>query len=719
MVAVRNQGASLVEPGSDALQVTGLGVSSDYFRALRGKPYLGRVPNAEEFAAPDVPNIGDVIVLSHRFWMSHFGGDPEAVGRKILFGGKSAEIIGVMPPEFEAARVWSQNDFWRPLRFPPGQERARGNNGLNAFGRLKPGVTLKQAQHSMSALADAFISENLMPQGEGLRLEPLQRSTSNEVVRNALWFMFALTCFVLLIACGNLANLQLVHTASRVREYAIRTALGAKRFRLLRQTLTESLIISLIGGGLSLILANWLIKFISHRFPMDPPLSVQFDYSMFYFALLASIITGLIFGAVPAWLSSRINVNKSLTEGSKGSISARSHNRLRNVLIVGQVAFALMLLTGAGLLWRGLERFMLTDPGWRIDGLVVAQVRTPGGQAQNEAQQRVFVNQLEQRLSALPGVSHASLSWSLPLYGYSTSGGVVAEGQPAPDPSYIPELHREAVSLDYFNTLGIRLLEGRTFNSADKADSPAVTIINRTMARQFWPDESAVGNRISYPGNPNWVEIVGVVNDIDYPANLDEPYTRLQSFLPITQVPWNFGSWWISMRGSITAEAIGRDLKKAVGEIDKNLPVYQIQTARSMVDEALQAGSMAGILLIIFAGIGIVLAAIGIYGVISYSVAQQTGEIGIRMALGAQRKDVIRLILRKGIQLGLIGTLLGLIGGYIIANLLNSLIPRLPAYEPLAIVVFAAVLFGISLGACYVPAYGATRIDPTDALRSE
>ena len=707
---------NLAEEGQPAERLRGIAATSDFFPALGVQPLLGRLPLPEEAET----GAGRVMVLSNSFWLRRFGGDPNVLGSTLRLSGETTTIIGVMPPAFEHPLLWGNLDFWAPLTFPPNQQRARGNNWLQAFGRLKPGVSMARAQEAMTILAGNFANENLMVPGESLRLEPLQRSLSDDVRRKVMWFTFGLAGFVLLIACGNLANLQLVRSSARAREYAIRAALGAKRARLLRQSMTESLAISLIGGAFSLLLAIWSIKFISNRlFSELPGARVTLDLSVFGFALLASVLTGLIFGTVPAWLSSRVDVNQALRENSRGSTSGRGHNRLRNILIVGEVAFALVLLAGAGLFLRGLSRFANLDPGWRVDGLVMAQIRPQGSSYANDNQRRTFLEQVESRVGALPGAQQVALSRSQPVWSFNSSGPVIIEGQPVPEAGNLPEVFMEAVSTGYFETLGVRLLEGRTFNDTDSPDHPDVTVINESMARRFWPNESAIGKRIGQQGqDPEWREVVGVVNDVGFPASLGDPYTRLQSFRPLAQSGGG-GSWVITVRSSTPPEAFANDLRGVIAGLDRELPVYDIRTARSLVDRGLGSISLLGTLLGAFAVLGLTLAAIGIYGVTSYSVSQRTGEIGIRMALGAQRTDVLRLVLGHGTRLMAVGIVIGVGGAYAVSRLLISLIPILPTNDPVTIAVTGVVLVVVALLACYLPARRASKVDPMVALRSE
>jgi predicted permease len=443
------------------------------------------------------------------------------------------------------------------------------------------------------------------------------------------------------------------------------------------------------------------------------------DFGVFGFALLCSAMTGLIFGTVPAWLASRADVNQALRENVRGSSAGRSHQRLRSALIVGEVAFALILLTGAGLFLRGLQRYINLDPGWRVDGLVTAQISLPGAKYPKEEERRVFYRRLEERLAALPGVQQVALSGSQPVWGFGSSGDFVVEGRPEPAPGQSPEVFREPVSLGYFDTLGIRLIAGRTFNSADTTERARAVIINEAMARRFWPGENPIGKRIgdSNPKDRNWREIIGVVNDVGFPGSLREPYTRLQSFHPLAQNVWESVNVWL--RVSTAPGTLTNAIRGAVAELDPTVPAHRILTARSLAERGMGSVSLLGHLLGAFAAIGLALAAVGIYGVISYSVVQRTGEIGIRMALGARRLDVLRLVLGKGARLILLGALLGLGGGFEVARFLATAIPTLPTRDPAAMGAIALALIAVALAACYLPARRATKVDPMIALRHD
>jgi putative ABC transport system permease protein len=706
---------NLTEQGQTAERLLGLAATADFFPLMGVSPALGRVFKAEEFE----PGTDNVIVITDRFWARRFGSDPNIIGRKIELDGKTVEIVGVMPPGFEHPILWGPMDLWQPLSFTRERKTNRGNNFLSALGRLKPGVSIEQAEQSMVTLAANMGKENSSNEGESLRLELLQRSMSDNIGRTVMWFTFGLAGFVLLIACANLANLQLVRTAARSRELAVRAALGASRLRLLRQSLTESLVVALIGGIISLGIAIAGVRFISSRLFTDlPGASVQLDYKVFGFALLVSLVTGILFGTVPAWFASRADVNHALRENSRGSTAGRSQHRLRHTLIIGEVAFAMVLLAAAGLFLRGLHRFINTDPGWQVDGLLTASMSLRGDKYTEPRQRVAFLTELENRLTTIPGVQHAAIGASHPVFGYNSSSSFLVEGQPEPPPDKYWEIFFESISNKYFETLGARLQQGRTFNQTDVADHTRVVIINEATARNFWPNESPIGKRISNTSREReYYEIVGVVNDLAFPGSLGEPYTRYKAFVPLAQNAPSFLT--IVLRTSATADSITNSLRSAVGGIDPNLPVYRIRTARAAVDQGLGSISLLGSLLGAFATVGLILAAIGIYGVVSYTVVQRTGELGIRMALGAQTRDVLLLVLGKGALLVVIGALLGIAGAYGISRLLIAYIPSLPTRDPLVLAITGVALVLVGLLACYIPARRATRVDPLVALRSE
>ncbi len=715
MAAYTYASRHLAEQGQAAERLNGLAGTADFLPAFGVGPALGRLFSPEEFE----PGADNVVVLSDRFWQKHFGGDPSVVGRKLQLDGKTVSVVGVMPAGFDHPILWGRIDFWQPLAFTAEQKKTTANY-LQSFGRLKPGVNIEQAEQSLATLV-ANINKEKSPNTanpDSVRLEPLQRSLSDDIGRNVMWFTFGLAGFVLLIACANIANLQLVRTASRSRELAVRAALGAGRFRLLRQSLTESIVVALIGGVLSLVLAYWGVRFISNQlFPTLPGAQVDLDLKVFGFAFGVSLLTGVLFGTLPAWFASRADINQAVRENARGTTTGRSQNRLRHVLIIGEVAFAMVLLAAAGLFLRGMQRFLNTDPGWKVDGLVTANMSLRGEKYETNAQRLAFFAELENRLKTLPGVSQVAIGDSQPVFGFNSSDSFVVEGRPEPPPDQYPEVFIEPVNKDYFAAYGVQLLRGRTFTNSDMAERPKVVIINESLAQHFWPNENPIGKRMSNPREKDWQEVVGVVRDMKSPGMLDQSYSRYQSFVPLAQ--WVPGSISIALRTEQTPEAVGKSLKSVVTGLDPSLPVYGVRTARNTVDLAVGSISLLGNLLGAFATLGLVLAAIGIYGVISYVVVQRTGEFGIRMALGARGRDVLWLVLRRGAVVILIGAVLGGVGSYAVGKLLMSLIPSLPTRDPVTLLITGSVLIVVALVACYLPARRATKVDPLVALRYE
>jgi len=712
MVTYDGMSPVLTRDGQPAERLQGLSVSGNFFAALRVPPAIGRVFTDAE----DQPNANNVVVLSDRLWKTHFGADPNAVGRTIQLDGRSVQVIGVMPADFEYPILWNSVDLWRPIAFTAEQRRDRGNNYLRAFARLKPGIDIQQAQQAMSTLAANLFREHDSNQNESLRLAPLQRSASSDAFRNIMWFTFGLAGFVLLIACANLANLQLVRSVTRTREHSVRAALGAGRLRLLRQSMTESFVVACLGGALSVSLAYIAIEFINSRlYASVPGAAVTLDLRVFAFSFLCSVLTGILFGTAPAWLVSRIDLSHSLKDSPRGSTSG-SHHRLRFALIMGEVAFTVILLAGAGLFLRGLQRFENLDPGWRPDGLLTGQLNLQGERYRTPPQVLAFYQQLEERLLALPGVQRVAFSNSLPAGGFNSSGDASIEGQPDPEPGKAPEVFFEQVSRGYFETLGLRLIAGRTFDATDVFGKTPVVIINDTMARRFWPNESALGKRISRDDRM-WLAVIGVVSDLSFPASLAEPYTRLQAFRPSAQVLLRNAS--VTIRTGGAPEDLAQPVRRVLTELDPTLALHRVRSARSVVNEGLGSVSLLGTLLGAFAALGLVLAAIGIYGVTSYSIAQRTGELGIRMALGARAGDVLWLILSSGVGVIAVGALVGSAGAVAVGRVLTSLIPALPTRDPVALVSLILFLMLVALVACCVPAGRATKVDPLAALRHD
>ena len=710
---------SLAQPGEPAESIRGIRAGADLFRALGVQPALGRVFTAEE----DQPGRNQVIVLSHSFWVSRFAADTNIVGRSLRIDGGSVAVIGVMPAHFECPQLWGPIQAWVPLALTSEERENRRDHWLSALARLKDGVSLSKANGTMKAIAARLATA--YPENDvhhSLRVAPLHESIGDTASRRFAWLLLGLTAFVLLIACANLANLQLARVATRSREVAVRLALGAGRSRLMRQLLIECLVLAVLGGAAGMVLANWLCAFIGNQihhpsFPHGVPVTV--DERVLMFTLISSVLTGVLFGVGPAWLASHTNMNDVLKASPRGTTAARAQHRLRHALIVGEIALALVLLTGAGSFVGGLQRFLRQDPGWRVDGLLTGWLSLTSSKYDSSDKQRDLIKRLEARLATLPGVEHAALSSSLPLWSFGTSRPFIIEGRSRPLAGQEPLIYAEAITPGYFNAMGIRLKEGRVFNSTDTSERPEVVIVNEAMAQRFWPGESPIGKRIALPvqSEPDWQEIVGVVNDIRFPANLGRPDTVWQVYRPLAQEPRPFVA--VELRTAGTPENLAGALRRAVTELDADLPVNEVRSARSWVELLLSHFTVAGLMLGLFAILGLVLAALGIYGVISYFVLQRTGEIGIRMALGAQMRDVLWMVLRKGLVLTLLGVVLGSGGAVIVIRLLSRAVPELRAGNPVILVGIIAGLVLVSVLACWLPARRASRVEPTEALRYE
>jgi putative ABC transport system permease protein len=718
MAAIRSTDFNVGAPGQPAERLRGLFVTADYFPLLRTAPLLGRTFTPEE----DRVGNNNVAIISHATWTQRFGGDPAVVGRTLRIDGTPVTIIGVMPATFADPQLWGEVAAWRPLALPDVGSADRENSSLTVAARLKPGLTLDQAQTAMSALsaqlALAYPATNL---NRGLRLVPLGRSTQDNTGRGITWLVAGLAGFVLLIACANLANLQFARNAARGREHAIRIALGASRAQLIRLVLTECVLLSLIGGALGLVLALWSNELVSRSFTFGESagLVIPLDRRVLAFTFVVSVLTGVGFGLFPAWLASRANVGDALKQGSRGSTAGRAPHRVRHALIVGEIALALVLLAGAGFFLHGLQRFTQRDPGWRTEGLLTAEVSLRGQHYDTSAARDAFYRRLHERLAAIPGVERAAIGTSLPTSGYNLGNSFVVEGQPPPAPGRNLTASVSAVSPGYFDTLGIRLLQGRDFTAADANGKPYVVVINESMARQLWPGQNPIGKRIggATPFMENPREIIGVVSDVRSVASLNNVEGGFQFYRALAQ--WNQSFATIALRSRTAPETLAPALRRAVAEIDPDQAVFRVNTVQHEIDRGLGPVDAAGYTLAGFAALGVLLAAVGIYGVIANSVVQRTNEIGIRMALGAQVRDIFALILGGGLRLTLMGILLGLAGAFGVARLLPVINPELSAANAGVTTGVTVFLILIAALACWLPARRATRVDPMTALRAE
>jgi len=631
----------------------------------------------------------------------------------VTISGKSTSVIGVMPAGFDYP---ARSELWVPFPIDAVAER-RDNRYINVITRLKPGVTLPQAQAEMEILnqrlAQSYGETN---SGWSVRLTNLRESLVG-TTRSALLILLGAVAFVLLIACANVANLLLARASVRQKEIAVRTALGASRSRIIRQLLTESLLLSTIGGGIGLLLSLWLTKLLIKVSPENTPRfdEIRPDARVFAFTLALAVITGLIFGLAPALQASRINLNERLKEGGRSGTTGAGHNRVRSLMMVSEIALSFMLLVGAGLLIKSFIRLSDVAPGLNTENTLTMRTslsKYPAGEPRVQA-----LNQLLERLKALPGARSAGAVLSLPLGGdtFNVGRSVIREGHPA-----TPEESSNAAYLvatpDYLRTLQIPLVSGRVFSEQDTEQTPKVVIVNETMARQLWPGESPVGKRITIWRDEKFArEIVGVVGDTK--PSLDTQ-AGPQMYVPFSQDS-NWSGMSLVIRSSGDPTTIATASRNAIRTFDKALPVYNVKTMNAVLATSVGSRRSPMLLLSAFAAVALLLATIGIYGVTAYNVTQRTQEIGIRMALGAQMTDVVKLILKNGIALALLGIGVGLAGAFMLTRLLSVLLFGVQATDGPTFVAVSLGLLLTALIACYIPARRATKVDPLVALRYE
>jgi predicted permease len=706
--------SSLAEPDQPAERLLSIRSTGDFFAVFRVEALIGRTFSASD----DTSSAEPVVVLSHRVWQRRFAGDPTIVGRTIRLDGVNVTVIGVMPATFEYPLFWGPVEIWRPLALPPALIN-RGNNYLRSIGRLRPDVTVAQADDAMKAIVKQVLAEHTdLGQNQSVRVAPLSIATPAQ--RRVSGFAFALTFLVLLIACVNLANLQLARTAARAREFAIRGAIGGAKARLMRQSLTESLLVSVIGGALAIPLSFWCTQLIASRlFAELPPVRIAMEPITLLFAFGCALVTGVIFGVVPAWLASRADINDVLKQSTQSAVTSRTPHRFRDALIVAEIAFALVTLAGSISLIRGLQRLTAVDPGWRVDGLFTARVNLPISRYREADKQQAFYGALDARVRSLPGVTAVALSnSSVPTNPYNASSTFVAEGR-----DEVVLAYRETVTPAYFDTLGIPLLRGRLFTDDDVAGKSRVTIVNESMARRLWPNEDPIGKRIGLffgrAGQQEWRIVVGVVSDVTFPSfastgSLDSDMT---TYHPLAQEPQPSAN--ITVRTTAQRDAIAAGLAREAAALDRDIPVHSLMTARDAEARSTATLSLLSNVLGAFAILGLVLAAVGIFGVVSYTTTQRAGEIGMRMALGARQSTVLWLVLKQGVTLTIVGTIIGLASGLGLGRILASLLPNLPSAELVFVLGASLFMVAVALAAFSIPAWRASRTNPMLVLRHE
>jgi putative ABC transport system permease protein len=718
---------SMVAYQSDNVVLTGRGdperlrlrrITAGFFPTLRVKPILGRE------LTPDDDKVGAarVVLLGEGFWERRFGRDPNIIGQQFNLDAESYTVIGVLPARLHGSL--RQTDIfaslWR-LEDQLGGEANRGNHpGIYAYARLRPGVTVDQARGEMRGIAQHL--DELHPDSNGkdsVSLKPLLDAIVEDV-RTPLLVLIGAVGFVLLIACANIANLLLARAAERHRELAVRVALGATRGRLIRQVLTESVLLSLAGGILGLFLAVWVTAALVHATPAGVPRmdEVSADGWVLSFTLVLSILTGIVFGIFPALQASRADVQVTLQEGGRTGTAGSGRARLRDFLVAAEVAVSLVLLVGAGLMTKSLFRVLEADGGINPSNVLTARFSTPDAKYHDDAKRRTFISQLVAKIQSLPGVEAAGFKNPL-LGGWQTA--YVIEGRPAPQPGQYPSTDIGRVTPDAMRAMGMRLLRGRFFENHDDEKSAHVCVIDESFAKQNLAGEDPLGKRVSIGGppsagkEPDWMTVVGVVAHVKN-YGVDQP-SRVEMYVPEAQRPSGGGTIVIRSMGDPATLASG--VRAAVASVDPDVPLYEVRALEEIVNENTASRRLSVVLIGSFAALALVLAGVGVYGVMAYVVTQRGHEIGIRMALGANQKNILDMVLRQGLRLALIGIGIGLTGALALTHLISSLLFHVSALDMETFFLGAAALGGIVLLACYLPARRATRVDPLVALRYE
>jgi putative ABC transport system permease protein len=704
----------------EPLRLQGAVVNADLFPLLGVKASLGRTFLPDE----DKPGSVRVVVLSNRLWRNHFNSDPGVVGSSLVFDGKNFTVVGVMPDGFQFPVQNEPVELWSTVAGDASGEDPmtshRGAHYMNAIARLKPGVTIEQARADLETIAGRL--EQQYPDTNSHRGVFIESALEGLVVdvRLALLVILGAVGCVLLIACANVANLLLARATSRHKEMAIRAALGASRLRVMRQLLTESILLAILGGSIGLLLALWgtnlLVSIIGNDVPRSAEIGI--DGRVLGFTLLVSLVTGVVFGLVPALHSSKTDLTESLKEGGRGSTEGSRRNTMRGALVIIEVAIAVVLLAGAGLLIQSLLRLQHVNPGFNPKNVLSFSLGLP--EVKYSTQKQIdFFNEIVARIESLPGVQTASAVLPLPLGSDRIRITFETEGRSIPR-SELPASEYRAVALNYFRTMGIPLLKGRDFDERDTRKATPVIVVNEDFAQRYFPGEDSIGKHIK-PGmsngedKPAWREIVGIVGSVHHLSLSSEPTPEY--YVPHTQMP--FDSMTIVARTEGDPRALISAVQREVRALDSELPVYNIKTLEEYVAASVAQPRFNTVLLAIFAGIALVLTAVGLFGVMSYTVRQRTHEIGIRMALGAAETDVLKMVVRQGMTLAGIGMAAGLAGAYFLTRLMTSMLFGIGATDPLTFVAISVVLAIVALGACFVPARRATRVDPMVALRYE
>lgn len=695
--------------------------NANFFNVFGIMPQYGRLFIPQDEQAGHEP----VVVVSDALWQRRFGSDPSLVGRSITLDGKSYNVIGIAPPGFQYP---DKTELWLPpLRFVPelypdqDVTQTRRMGYLAVVGLLKSGVSLPQAAGEMETITARLRQQ--YPDSNNRRFNRVVSLHEHLVgeTNNLLWLLLGAVTFVLLIGCANVANLLLASGAARQKEMAIRAALGASRRRVIRQLFTESTILALAGGLVGLLIAFWGLAAITKLLPADFPRlnEIHIDLRVLGFTFAASMLTGVLFGLAPAFQFSRPEVQEAIREAGRGASGSRRQSRFRQALIVVEVALSVVLLAGAGLLFRSFLRLQSVNTGFVSQQVLTAKLTPSGTNYVDDADYAKFYTAVIEKISAIPGVEDAGVINTLPLFKGPTAA-VRVEGRPVTTPDQWPTVNYRVVSPNYFRAMGIPVLQGRAYTDRDKENAPLVMMVNQQLVREIFPGENPVGKRVTFggtntDGQPRWFEIVGVVADVRSIELREEPMAEL--YFSVQQDLWP--SMSLVVRSIVEPSSLSASVRQAVNEVDRSVPVADVKTMDHVVSESITQPRFNLFLLGLFSAVAMVLSAAGIYGVTAYTVTQRTQELGIRIALGAQVSDVLKMILGQGMAVIGVGLIAGLAAALGLMRLLRSLLFGVGENDPLTFVAITAVLVLVALIACYIPARRATKVDPLDALRSE